>query len=279
MARTPTRLGRGSLPRSRQSLWALAVLVLGCSSRVSSENIALWKTTEKGPERLHDALADHSVAPKLRAEAAVALVDLGRSSEVDTILSGASADDRAEITKTLEPAYEVAMKDPAPEKALAYRDALFSLRQVALPDDQKRIDAALLPVLEAQHRGGQGAAGEHSLDKMLTAIGPDSSAMLVRVLATPDAALRAGRRAAGQGGRRDGAQPRRRWRSSPAPRRSRPTEKDHPELFYKALGTLGGPVGREVPRGGGDRRQAGGGRCWRRARSASGATRRCCRSR
>ena len=94
MARTPTRLGRGSLPRSRQLPWALAVLLLGCSTRVSSENIALWKTTEKGPERLHDALADHSVAPKLRAEAAVALVDLGRSNEVDTILTGASADDR-----------------------------------------------------------------------------------------------------------------------------------------------------------------------------------------
>ena len=55
----------------------------------------------------------------------MALVDLGRSNEVDAILSAASADDRAEITKTLEPAYEVAMKDPAPEKALAYRDALY----------------------------------------------------------------------------------------------------------------------------------------------------------
>ena len=186
MARTPTRLGRGSLPRSCQSLWALAVLALACSSRASSENIALWKTTEKGPERLHDALADHSVAPKLRAEAAVALVDLGRSNEVDTILSGASADDRAEITKTLEPAYEVAMKDPAPEKALAYRDALFSLRLVALPEDQKRIDAAILPVLQAQIEAGKVRQGEHSLEKMLTAIGPDSASMLIQVLAAPD---------------------------------------------------------------------------------------------
>ena len=82
MARTPTWLGpSGSLyypPKALRSgrwwRWRLA-----CSSRVSSENIALWKTTEKGPERLHDALADHAVAPKLRAEAAVALVDLGRS--------------------------------------------------------------------------------------------------------------------------------------------------------------------------------------------------------
>ncbi len=241
MARTPTRLGRGSLPRSRQSLWALAVLVLGCSSRVSSENIALWKTTEKGPERLHEALADHAVAPKLRAEAAVALVDLGRSNEVDTILSGASADDRAEISKTLEPAYEIAMKDPAPEKALAYRDALYSLRQVAAPDDQKRIDAALLPVLEAQLEAGKVRQGEHSLDKMLTAIGPDGGAMLVRVLAAPDqpygqaAELLA--KVGDEAARNRGAGE----LCARAPQ-IRAKEKDHPDLFFKALGSLGGPV-------------------------------------
>src|SRR5580698_10631246 len=95
-------------------IWALAALSsLACTNRPSSENIALWKTTEKGPERLHDALADHGVAPKLRAEAAVALVDIGRADEVEAILAAAPADDRAEITKSLEPAYEVAMKDPS----------------------------------------------------------------------------------------------------------------------------------------------------------------------
>jgi len=241
MARTPTRLGRGSLPRSSQSQWALAVLLLGCSSRVSSENIALWKTTEKGPERLHDALADHSVAPKLRAEAAVALVDLGRSSEVETTLSGASADDRAEITKTLEPAYEVAMKDPAPEKALAYRDALYSLRQVSAPDDQKRIDAALLPVLEAQLETGKVRQGEHSLEKMLTAIGPDAAAMLIQVLATPDlpygqaAELLA--KVGDETARNRGAG----GLLARAPK-IKVKDKDHPDLFYKALGSLGGTV-------------------------------------
>jgi hypothetical protein len=240
MARTPTRLGRRLPPRLRQSLWLLAALGLGCS-RVSSENIAVWKTTEKGPERLHDALGDHSVAPKLRAEAAVALVDIGRGGEVDQILSTASADDRAEIAKSLEPAYEVAMKDPAPEKALAYRDALFSLRQVAPPDDQKRIDAALLPVLEAQLEAGKVRQGEHSLDKMLTAIGPESSAMLVRVLGAPDqpyfqsAELLS--KVGDEAARDNGAAA----LIARAPK-IKAKEKDHPDLFYKALGTLGGPT-------------------------------------
>ncbi len=241
MARTPTRLGRRLPPRSRQSLWLLAALSLGCSARVSSENIALWKTTEKGPERLHDALADHSVPAKLRAEAAVALVDINRGGEVDQILSAASADDRAEISKSLEPAYEVAMKDPAPEKALAYRDALFSLRQVAPADDQKRIDAALLPVLEASLEAGKVRQGEHSLDKMLTAIGPESAAMLVRVLGAPDqpyvqsADLLA--KVGDEAARDRGAAA----LIARAPK-IKAKEKDHPDLFYKALGTLGGPT-------------------------------------
>ncbi|HEY6475581.1 MAG TPA: HEAT repeat domain-containing protein, partial [Polyangia bacterium] len=241
MARTPTRLGRGLPPRFRSSLWLLAVLGLGCSARVTSENIALWKTTEKGPDRLHEALADHAVAPKLRAEVAVALVDIGRGGEVDQILRAASADDRADITRSLEPAYEVAMKDPAPEKALAYRDALFSLRQVAPPDDQKRIDAALLPALEAELEAGKVRQGEHSLDKMLTAIGPDSSAMLVRVLAAPDqpyvqsAELLA--KVGDEAARDKGAAA----LIARAPK-IKAKEKDHPDLFYKALGTLGGPT-------------------------------------
>jgi hypothetical protein len=221
------------------SLWLLGTLALGCS-RVTSENIALWKTTEKGPEKLHEALADHGVPPKLRAEAAVALVDIGRSGEVDQILSTASADDRAEIAKTLEPAYEVAMKDPAPEKALAYRDALFSLRQVAPPDDQKRIDAALLPALEAELMVGKVRQGEHSLDKMLTAIGPDSSAMLVRVLGAADQpygqAADLLSKIGDEAARDKGAAA----LIARAPK-IKAKEKDHPDLFYKALGALGGP--------------------------------------
>jgi hypothetical protein len=239
MARTPTRLGRRLPPRFCSSLWLLAALAFGCS-RVTSENIAVWKTTEKGPDKLHEALADHGVAPKLRAEAAVALVDIGRGGEVDQILSAATADDRAEIAKSLEPAYEVAMKDPAPEKALAYRDALFSLRQVAGPEDQKRIDAALLPALEAELATGKVKQGEHSFDKMLTAIGPDSSAMLVRVLAAPDQpylqATELLSKVGDEAARDKGAAA----LIARAPR-IKAKEKDHPDLFYKALGTLGGP--------------------------------------
>src|SRR5215467_3320247 len=104
----------------------------GCS-KPTSDSIQLWKTTEKGPERLHDALADHSVPPKLRAEAAAPMIDIGHAEEVDTVMAQLPADDRAEIAKTLVPAYEAAMAAPTAgagvQRALDYLDALFSLRQ------------------------------------------------------------------------------------------------------------------------------------------------------
>lgn len=165
----------------------LALVAVPACNKPSSDNIQLWKTTEKGPEKLREALADHGVPPRLRAEAAVALVDIGRAEEVDTTFQSLSPEDRAEIAKQLEPLYEVGMKNPSPEKALESRDALYSLRQFVSPDDQKHIDAALLPAIEADLKTGHLRNGRHSIDKMLTAIGPDSGAMLARVLAEPDA--------------------------------------------------------------------------------------------
>src|SRR6188474_2540681 len=88
--------------------FAVALPLGGCN-KPTSDSIQTWKTTEKGPEKLHDALADHSVPPKLRAEAAIAMVDIGRAEEVDTVLAALPADDKAEIAKTLVPGYEAAM--------------------------------------------------------------------------------------------------------------------------------------------------------------------------
>lgn len=244
MALTATRLGLKTGPRTAQTCCfgiLSALLGAGACSRPSSENIALWKTTEKGPERLHEALGDHGVAPRLRGEAAVALVDLGRPEEVDSILAATPADDRAEICKTLEPAYEVAMKDPAPEKSLAYRDALFSLRAEAPPDDQKRIDAALLPALEADLKAGKLRQGRHSLDKMLTAIGADSGAMLVRVLADPEVPyFQAAELLAKVGD--DGARDKGAAALVARAAKIKAADKQHPDNFYKALGALGGPT-------------------------------------
>jgi HEAT repeat protein len=224
-------------------LAAVSVALLGGCNKPTSDSIQLWKTTEKGPARLHDALADHGVPPKLRAEAAVALVDIGRGEEVDTVITALPADDRAEIAKTLVPAYEAAISAPsgtAPsERSLAYRDAMFSLRQSVPAEDKKRIDAVLLPALEADFKAGKPRQGRHSLDKILTAIGSESSEMLVRVLGMDMAYLQTAEMLAKIGdetARDKGAAA----LVARAPK-IKATDK-RPDLFYKALGGLGGPT-------------------------------------
>ena len=236
MALAPTRLS-----------WATGIALgaafglasAGCN-RPSSENIQLWKTTQKGPDRLHETLADHGVEPRLRAEAAVALVDIGRAEEVDTVVAAMSADDRAEVAKTLVPAYEVAMKDPAPERALAYRDALYSLRQAMPPDEQKRIDGAILPVLEESLKAGKLRQGRHSLEKMLTAMGADGGAMLARLCAEPDVPIHQTTELLAKVG--DEAA-RERCGAALVARAPKAGDKDkgHTDVYFKAVGTVGGP--------------------------------------
>src|SRR3954469_7574043 len=95
------------------SPWVILAVAIGFAAtapacaKPSSENIQLWKTTQKGPERLHDALADRTVAPRLRAEAAAALVDIGRADDSEALMAQIPAGERSEILKTLIPIDEV----------------------------------------------------------------------------------------------------------------------------------------------------------------------------
>src|SRR5215831_3414031 len=231
----------GAIPLATVAV-AVAVVLLGGCNKPTSDSIQLWKTTEKGPEKLHDTLADHGVPPKLRAEAAVAMVDIGRGEEVDAVIAQLPADDRADIAKSLVPAYEAEMTAEGPtgtEKSLAYRDALFSLRQSVPADEQKRIDGVLLPAIENELKAGKVRQGRHSLDKMLSAIGNDSSAMLVRVLAmdVPYAQVADLLAKVGDEGARD------KGVAALIARAPKIKASDkQPDTFYKALGTLGGPT-------------------------------------
>jgi hypothetical protein len=161
-----------------------ALLAIGCES-VSSERIAQWKTTQKGPTKLQEALKDSSVPPRLRAEAAVALADIGMADEVETTLGVIPAGDRWEIIKSLIPLYMAELSSPDVPKARAARDGLFSVRGYAPPEEQRQIDAVLLPAIEKDLRAGRVAGGRHSLDKVLAALGPVASPMLAALLEDP----------------------------------------------------------------------------------------------
>jgi hypothetical protein len=168
----------------------LFLLGVGACESVTSERIETWKGTQKGPERIEAALRSQNVPAPLRAEAAAALVDINRPEKLDEIMESLPAVERWEILKTLLEIEIKALASPQTPKARDARDTLFSVRPFAPPVEQKRIDAALLAAIEKDLREGRFAGGRHSLDKMLTAIGPPAGPMLVKLLADPKAPYR-----------------------------------------------------------------------------------------
>src|SRR5262245_1899668 len=164
---------------------ACVLAAVGCDS-VSSDSIQRWKTTQKGPTKLQEAVRSSGVAPRLRAEAAAALVDIGMVEEAESAIGSAPSVERAEIVKTLIPIYGEGMKNPDLAKARTARDALFGVRQFAGgPEEQRAIDGAILPSLERDLREGRTASGRHSMEKMLAAAGPAAGPMLVKLLEDP----------------------------------------------------------------------------------------------
>jgi hypothetical protein len=170
-------------------LVVFALLLLACES-VTSQKLEAWKATEKGPDKIEAALRDAKVAAGLRAEAAAALIDIGRPEKADEILAALSAGERWEILKTLVEIHIKGMASPQIPKMREARDGLFSIRQYAPPEEQRRIDQVLLKSIEKDLAEGRFAGGRHSLDKILTAIGVASGPMLVRLVADPKAPLR-----------------------------------------------------------------------------------------
>lgn len=158
--------------------------------KASSDCILKWKGTQKGPEKIEAALRDPGVAPGLRAEAAVALDDLGKPEKVDEILAGMPAGERTSVVKALIELDIKGMSGTDVPKARDARDALFSVRQYATPEDRPRIDAALLASIEQDLTQGRFAGGRHSLDKMLSTLGAQASPMLVRLLGDAKAPYR-----------------------------------------------------------------------------------------
>lgn len=169
------------------SVAGLCLLGFAACESVTSEHIEAWKGTQKGPDKIESALQSSNTPANLRAEAAAALVDIGRPEKVDEIMAALPAGERWEILKTLVEIDIKGMASPQLPKARDARDALFSIRQYAPPEEQKRIDTALLASIEKDLSEGRFTGGRHSLDKLLTAIGPPSGPMLVRLLGQPRA--------------------------------------------------------------------------------------------
>jgi len=168
----------------------LFLLGFAACESATSERIAAWKGTQKGPDKIEEALRSSSVPANLRAEAAAALVDIGRPEKVDEIMAALDAGPRWEILKTLVEIHIKGMASPQLPRARDARDGLFSVRAYAPPEEQKRIDAALLASIEKDLGEGRFTGGRHSLDKLLSSIGTAAGPMLVRLLGDPKAPYR-----------------------------------------------------------------------------------------
>src|SRR5262249_50694943 len=143
------------------------------------------KNTEKGPGKLEDAFKDSSVAPPLRAQAAAALVDIGRQDEVDQTIASLPEGDRTTVVAALIPLYAAALKDPSVSRARSARDALYSVRAQASPAERAQIDGLLLPAVLADIRAGRLAGGRQPLEKIVQAIGAPAAPALAEALEDP----------------------------------------------------------------------------------------------
>jgi hypothetical protein len=168
-------------------VWAAWILCGGACDSVDSSRIQQWKGTEKGPRKLESALANGSVAPKLRAEAALALVDIGKAETTEQTLAGLPPADRAAVAAELVPLYAKVVQTGSVVQARDARDGLFTLRPQVGPAEQEKIDAVLLPALSRELRAGRVAGGRHSIERILEAMGPKSAPMLLAILEDPAA--------------------------------------------------------------------------------------------
>jgi hypothetical protein len=184
--------------RSLAVFVVLGLAAVACENP-TSERIQAWKGTEKGPDKIEDTLRSASVPAHLRAEAAAALVDIGRPEKSDQIMESVQAGERWEILKTLMEIYIKGMSNPQLPKVRDARDGLFSMRQYAPPEEQKRIDGVLLASIEKDLVDGRFSGGRHSRQDAAghrNAIGPYAGKAARR---SQSALSRAGR-ASGQGG-------------------------------------------------------------------------------
>jgi len=182
------------------SVVALFALASPACEKVTSENIQLWKTTEKGPGKLAQALRDGHVAPELRAESALALIDLGQWDDVLAAWTALPPETRTALAVAALPTATAAMKGPAPEKALTYRDFAFFFRADLPPGPRATLDADLLALILADLKVGRIRSGHVNVEKILQALGPSAWSSAASLLEEPVVAYPAIAELIGRGG-------------------------------------------------------------------------------
>ena len=141
------------------------LVLVGACDDVTADRIQQWKNTEKGPGKLEAAVKQGGLAPDLRAQAAVALIEIGRPEAVESAVAAMPDGDRQAFAAAAVPRYAEILNGPAGPHAVDARDALFDLRLHAPPAEQRPIDVVLLPSLARELRAGRYAGGRQCLEQ------------------------------------------------------------------------------------------------------------------
>jgi hypothetical protein len=173
------RIGRPAL------LLCLAALLCG-GCQVTSEDITRWKGTEKGPGKLRAVLHDAEAAPELRAQAAVALIDIRRGDEVRAEIEALPESSRRPLLQRILPALaDVVQKGPpdvSPTRAqIEAKDALFRLRGLGSPEDRTLVDETLVAWTTADLIGRM-SAGSFGTEQIITTVGNRAQGALLAIL-------------------------------------------------------------------------------------------------
>src|SRR5581483_3794255 len=154
---------------------------------VTPEKIARWKETERGPGKLRDAVKSSSLSPSLRAQALVALVELGMSADAIAELETRPSVDRAPVVHEAAPRLGQLAGTGADVTTTRVqreaKDAMFLLRADAAPADRDALDDLLIAWTCADLNGRMSLGGQSS-DKILTAIGARATPRLIALLST-----------------------------------------------------------------------------------------------
>ena len=162
------------MPTAR--VWGILVLWLsltGCEG-VTHENIERWESTQKGPDKLREALLDPTVSPELRAHAAQILVRLDEADDVRRAVDQMGGEKAAVVTALVERLWADARitDNSVSVRQERAKDVMFDLREVAEPATREKIDGYVVEWLTSGPYDPLAAAGRHRGVVVIRTVGP-----------------------------------------------------------------------------------------------------------
>lgn len=171
----------------------VSVITSGCDG-VSHENIDNWLTTQRGPDKLVEALNDSGLEPDMRAHAAANLVLLDKWSEVRKTLEAAPESKRTAVADALAARLWKASKidgemTQPTDRQWASKDAMYELRTFASDATREQLDKYLVEWFADGFYEGRATTGRATGRMVIRAVGAAAAPKLLErarsILARP----------------------------------------------------------------------------------------------